>query len=424
MTSEVLILNKRAVVLAADSAVTTSGGDHPRYSKSANKIFELSQNGTVAATIYGNANLDLVPWEVALKMFRSRQGHVSFNKLSEYTDAVIAFLSGNNQLFPPEIRAKQTESQFDVALKLILENVEGHDRLVFDVNVPEAERKDRWLKQKIRVKDMLDGWGIADALTQAPLDLLLENPGSWEQRARSQLEKVPSLAGIDPLGLAQLGLQLRYACPQLVLPYTGLVIAGYGDEQLFPTYQHLKVYGHIGNELFYENVKSFEVTHAGIAMIQPLAQTSMIEMFTDGFSPSLEKIISSEGEIAIRNVFDELRTAGTEIAQDVEQSIRLRVHEQFMKKWKMENWKQNFHPLIDVLQSLNVQEMAHLAESLLSLESLKERVTSPSETVGGPIDVAAITKSEGLIWIKRKHFFDPGLNMRYAARLERSLNER
>jgi hypothetical protein len=117
-----------------------------------------------------------------------------------------------------------------------------------------------------------------------------------------------------------------------------------------------------------------------------------------------------------------LKAEGVIVTPNVEERILKNCHDEFMDKWKRENWKQNFNPLIDVLQSLSVQEMAHLAESLLGLESLKERVTSPSETVGGPIDVAAITKSEGLVWIKRKHFFDSGLNMRYAARLERSLN--
>lgn len=47
MTSEVLVLNKRAVIIAADSAITSSGGGHPRYSKSATKIFDLSINGSV-----------------------------------------------------------------------------------------------------------------------------------------------------------------------------------------------------------------------------------------------------------------------------------------------------------------------------------------------------------------------------------------
>jgi hypothetical protein len=48
---------------------------------------------------------------------------------------------------------------------------------------------------------------------------------------------------------------------------------------------------------------------------------------------------------------------------------------------------------------------------------LKERVTSPSESVGGPIDVAVITRAEGLVWVKRKHYFDPELNLRYLNRI-------
>ena len=54
--------------------------------------------------------------------------------------------------------------------------------------------------------------------------------------------------------------------------------------------------------------------------------------------------------------------------------------------------------------------MAELAETLIMLESLKEKVTRPTESVGGPIDVCVISKSDGFIWIKRKHYFDPKLN--------------
>jgi hypothetical protein len=72
--------------------------------------------------------------------------------------------------------------------------------------------------------------------------------------------------------------------------------------------------------------------------------------------------------------------------------------------------------LYRVLASLPVDEMAELAETLIMLQSLKEKVTSPTESVGGPIDVAIITKHEGLIWIKRKHYFDPDKNPRYFMR--------
>jgi hypothetical protein len=74
-----------------------------------------------------------------------------------------------------------------------------------------------------------------------------------------------------------------------------------------------------------------------------------------------------------------------------------------------------------VLGVLRVDEMAELAETLINLQSLKEQVTKNSETVGGPVDVAIITKSEGLLWAKRKHFFDIDLNSRFALRQQARL---
>jgi hypothetical protein len=51
-----------------------------------------------------------------------------------------------------------------------------------------------------------------------------------------------------------------------------------------------------------------------------------------------------------------------------------------------------------------------MAESLMSISSFKRRVTKDKEKVGGPIDVAVITKGDGFIWIKRKHYFSKELN--------------
>ena len=57
-----------------------------------------------------------------------------------------------------------------------------------------------------------------------------------------------------------------------------------------------------------------------------------------------------------------------------------------------------------------------MAEALVNLTSLKRRVSMEEESVGGPIDVAVISKGDGFIWIKRKHYFDPSFNRDYFAR--------
>ena len=50
-----------------------------------------------------------------------------------------------------------------------------------------------------------------------------------------------------------------------------------------------------------------------------------------------------------------------------------------------------------------------MAESLVNITSIKRKFTSSDssdESVGGPVDVAVVTKGDGFIWIKRKHYFD------------------
>lgn len=70
-------------------------------------------------------------------------------------------------------------------------------------------------------------------------------------------------------------------------------------------------------------------------------------------------------------------------------------------------------PIMEIVQHLPKEELADMAEALVSLTALKRRVSLEEETVGGPIDVAVVSKGDGLIWIRRKHYFDPALNRSY-----------
>ena len=66
--------------------------------------------------------------------------------------------------------------------------------------------------------------------------------------------------------------------------------------------------------------------------------------------------------------------------------------------------------LLETLTSLDKEDMANMAESFVALTSLIRRMSPREETVGGPVDVAVISKGDGFIWIKRKHYFDPKYN--------------
>ncbi len=89
---------------------------------------------------------------------------------------------------------------------------------------------------------------------------------------------------------------------------------------------------------------------------------------------------------------------------------------QHTDSWTSATASNHAWPLQRVIGSLPVDEMAELAETLIMLESLKEKVTQPTESVGGPIDVCVIGKSDGFVWIKRKHYFQPELNPQFFRR--------
>jgi hypothetical protein len=73
-------------------------------------------------------------------------------------------------------------------------------------------------------------------------------------------------------------------------------------------------------------------------------------------------------------------------------------------------------PIRDMISAMPKQELSKLADSLIELTSLKRKVTRGQETVGGEVDVAIISKAEGFVWTKRKHYFPADLNPRFFQR--------
>ena len=83
---------------------------------------------------------------------------------------------------------------------------------------------------------------------------------------------------------------------------------------------------------------------------------------------------------------------------------------------KVNEWARENHidKVLNAVSVLPKDELASMAESLVNLTSFKRRVTLDAETVGGPIDVAVISKGDGFVWIQRKHYFDSGENPHFA----------
>lgn len=63
-----------------------------------------------------------------------------------------------------------------------------------------------------------------------------------------------------------------------------------------------------------------------------------------------------------------------------------------------------------VMPAMPIQDAIDLAEFFVDLTIKFSKFNMGAPTVGGPIEIAAITKHEGFKWVKRKHYFDTKLN--------------
>jgi hypothetical protein len=98
MTAEVAVLNSNGIALAADSAVTI-GHEEGKIYTSADKLFQLSENAPVGIMVYGSASFLGVPWETIIKCYRTEMGGRTFQKLVDYSKNFISFLK-TSVMFP------------------------------------------------------------------------------------------------------------------------------------------------------------------------------------------------------------------------------------------------------------------------------------------------------------------------------------
>ena len=206
-------------------------------------------------------------------------------------------------------------------------------------------------------------------------------------------------------------------------------MSGFGDRDIFPAISELLVEGMIQDRIKMDPEKREVVLSPDKrAMIVPFAQTDMVSQFMEGIAPNYlpylhRSVVSHIGEytnalleILYEEILDEYSDIDISKIRNVLDQYTPQLASYFVESVKKFGAQRFSRPIMNVVAMLPKEQLAEMAESLVSLTALKRRVSSQEETVGGPTDVALITKGDGLIWIKRKHYFAPELNPSYFAR--------
>lgn len=426
MTAEVAIMNQHALVLAADSATTVTmwvrGKKQTRYFKAANKLFQLSEIHPVGLMIYGSASLQDVPWELIVKEFRKTRGNESAAKLAEYGLRFFDFVKSHSGLFPEQAKRKEFFSKVDQAAFAELREISKADE------VKSTDRSDKVnLREVLRqhLQARLDELKVATPqapITQADVESAVA--AHIEESKTAVADNVEILfddsfeQALAPL-VAEVGLRALMCSYTTYLSETGVVIGGYGEDEFFPSFEVISCFGFLDKHFIDNRDASTSATiDSNVpAAIEPFATTSMINTFRMGMGPDVFGGVVRATEKALRELAETLRKSLSpdQPVKDLDKLIAT-AQKACTDHWAESNMQKHFWPFMRVIASLPITDMAALAKSLIELESLKERVTDSSESVSGPIDVAAITKHDGFVWIERKHYFKPELNHRFFVR--------
>jgi hypothetical protein len=397
MTCEIIVMNKRGLALAADSAVTV--GDREKIYHRAEKLFPLASITTpVAIMTYGCADMTGVPWEVIIKMYSEMLGDRRFDRLEDYAQDFFRFIKHSRILFPA---ARQRKAFYDTVFWYWDHLKERAQRLSETqpkkmTKTPEAilldmvHKEINELKRNPHLKGLGRAFGTRVLNEYGPVLRKLEGEvfgqGKLSRELRNGLRTAVALMYTRRWG--------EYWFPESDL--SGVVIAGMGRKEPFPVFQEYYVGAMAAGKLQYIKNRDGHVEDQDSACVAPFAQRDVIDMFYQGIHPHVKEIALSA---VAKNAIKPSSQKNVKLNDAQVKKLTHRVAD-FMEH---EIWYKYTRHLIDAIDALPRADLATMAEALVNLTILRHRASlSEDETVGGPIDVALLSKGEGFTWIRRK----------------------
>jgi len=410
MTSEVAILNRHGIAIAADSAITI--GQH-RVWKTSNKIFSLSPRNDMAIMIYGGADFGGLPWETLIKAFKKDHSTVVFKTVSECSAAFIAYLDDERWF-------DDLQSQL-CGLSVVLKEIEKLSDEFSDMRATDFRAE-----ISAALSDLTsDITEHAKCLPNLEFDEFLNEFG--EQISLFRKEKFSQHFPKYLSNLLNYYLFEYFTRENCSTDYhTGVVICGYGSEEYYPSLDEIIVDGRFkkSSRTWFARRSNLNTNLNRPAQIIPFAQRDMANLFMEGISSSyIGYFIEFMQQILNRKTNDIIaQFNGNDDEKIVERRLQEKTDEQIinMIKEDFEKYRSSkfIQPLMSNVNSLPRDEMAAMAEALVELTSLRRKIDSVVQSVAGPVDVAVISKADGVVWIKRKYYFDPERNPEFFKRKE------
>lgn len=411
MTSEIAVMNQRAVALAADSAVTLIDGGTVVVRNDTRKLFNLVEGRPVGVMFFGVADLMGHPWEILINQYGAHSHGAAQPRIRDYAESFCAMLDEQKEFFPAERQKDEYKrllaSVFRYVFRLAQyyrETGEGGEALS-DTQILETAIARVWTDYQVRE----DGsprhdlpcfpQGFATKVQQehgATInELIVYGFGSFglSADATAKLKDIGTFCVVKDLFLEDV---------------TGLVFAGFGSQENYPTVVTYFASAIVGGILKRAEASVDTIGGDIRSKIRVFADSEVTNAFIRGIDFNLERRVYGAMQLLLHGLVDQIvgNLPNASQREEVRRHALSDLIPQYFDAFRGmigEYQQQAFiNPVLRVLEIASPRELAETARELVSLNVFKKKITAQKQTVGGAIDVAVISREGGFQWHNRQ----------------------
>ncbi len=414
MTSEIAVLNQRAVALAADSAVTLIDGGLVAVRNDQRKLFNLLDGKPIGLMFFGMADVMGHPWEQLIDHYQNKVKPPGFAHVTDYAASFLGSLDNLEEFFP---RSRQND-EYKRLLASVFRYLFHFAQYLRESGEDELVRADDNVVLEAAIERMWRKYQICD--DGSPRSDLACFPGDFGKKVVAEYGQVieETIAyGFAPFGLGKQSHQrLRDIAVYCVVKdlfvedVTGLVFSGLGSKDRYPSVVTCYLSAIVGGIAKRGRPMIDAIDGDVRSRIRVFADSEVTNAFSRGIDFNLERRLYGGFRVMMHGLVDQLIEALPLQDTELRESVRGRFQRDFVPKYfdtfhRMiaEYQQQAFiSPILRVLEIAGRNELAETARDLVGLNVFKKRITAQKQTVGGAIDVAVVSREGGFQWWSRQ----------------------
>lgn len=414
MTSEIAVMNQRAVALAADSAVTLIDGGTVVVRNDQRKLYNLVGGLPVGVMFFGVADMMGHPWEHLIEHYQKIAAPGPLPHIRDYATGFVGMLDNLEEFFPKERQRDEYKRLLASVFRYIfhlaqyIREAGGTERQsIGDTTILEEAIARVWRDYQSREDGSPRG------------DLACFPQGFGERVRRDYAAAIDELIsyGFEPFGLGKQAVQhLKEIAVFAVVKdlfledVTGLVFAGFGADERYPVVTTWFVSAIVGGI-----VKRAETSFDAIdgdtrSKIRVFADSEVTNAFIRGIDFNLERRVYGALGTLMNGLLDQVigafPNADAKLKDDIRRRFQTDTIPQYFDAFRgmIGEYQQHayINPVLRVLEIASRAELAETARELVSLNVFKKRIMAQKQTVGGAIDVAIISREGGFQWHSRQ----------------------